>query len=77
VIRLAALTATADPAREIPATDAARLDRIEAALDSLRAEERRLERLGLVPALARCRQQRRYWEFLRAMFQLPAERIAA
>ena len=43
-------------------------DRIHAALASLRHEERRLERLGLETPLARCRAQRRYWEFLPALF---------
>jgi len=59
---------SADPALEIPAGSGARFDRIHAALASLRHEERRLERLGLETPLARCRAQRRYWEFLSALF---------
>ena len=55
---------SADPALEIPAGSGARFDRIHAALASLRHEERRLERLGLETPLA----QRRYWEFLSALF---------
>ena len=62
--------ASADPRREIPAGAGSRADRIEAALATLADEERRLERLGLEPALRRCRLQRRYWTFLRAVFAL-------
>lgn len=63
------LTATADPSREMPADGAERLDRIRAALVSLDAEERRLQRLGLEIPLGRCREQRRYWTFLRGLFE--------
>lgn len=73
-------TASADTRREIPGTDAARLDRIAAAIASLREEERRLARLGLDAAARRCREQRRYWEFLGAVFSLEpfeSERRAA
>ncbi len=65
------LTAAADPRREVPAGEGARLDQLDAALASLREEERRLERLGLELALRRCREQRRYWEFLRAVMTMP------
>ncbi len=65
------LTATPDPRREMPAGEGARLDQLDAALASLRDEERRLERLGLELALRRCREQRRYWEFLRAVMTMP------
>ena len=64
----APLAASADPRREIPAGAASRLDRIEAALEALAAEERRLQRLGLELPLARCHEARRYWTFLRALF---------
>ena len=63
-------TASADPRREIPAGDGSRLDRIEAALETLAAEELRLKRLGLGAPMARCREQRLYWSFLRAIFTL-------
>ena len=58
--------------RPMPAGAGARLDGAHAALDSLRGEERRLARLGLDGALARCRAEIRYWEFLAALFSLPA-----
>ena len=65
-----AVTVSADPARELPRDPAERLDRIAAALASLRDEQRRCERLGLETPLARCVEQRRYWEFLGALFAL-------
>jgi hypothetical protein len=64
------LTPSADPRREIPAAAGARLDRIGTALESLAAEERRLARLGFELPMARCREQRRYWTFLDALFSL-------
>jgi hypothetical protein len=51
----------------------ARLDRVHAAVASLAAEERRLGRLGLTDAARRCRELRRYWEFLAAVFALEPE----
>ena len=60
----------ADLQRDIPAHAGTRLDRIEAALATLAAEERRLERIGLTLPLARCRAQLRYWTFLRGLFAL-------
>ena len=54
----------------MPAARGARIDRIEAAIASLRDEERRFERLGFEIPLGRCREQRRYWEFLRTLFSL-------
>ena len=65
------LTASADPTREMPAAPGARLDRIGTALATLAAEERRLARLGFELPMARCREQRRYWTFLDALFSLP------
>ena len=65
------LTTSADPRREIPAGAGARLDRIGGALATLAAEERRLTRLGFELPMARCREQRRYWTFLEALFSLP------
>ena len=63
-------TASSDSRRSIPLHPGTRLDNTEAAVASLRAEVNRLERLGLAPAARRCRQQLRYWEFLRALFSL-------
>ena len=60
--------------REMPRGSAARLDRIETALATLAQEERRLTRLNLVDAVQRCREQRRYWEFLRALFSIQSQR---
>jgi hypothetical protein len=57
----------------MPDGPGARLDRIHAAVASLAGEERRLERLGLTGAARRCREQRRYWEFLAAVFALEPE----
>lgn len=71
-MRHAPFTPGSDPSRPLPATPGARLDGAHAALVSLRAEERRLERLGLIEPLGRCREQIRYWEFLAALFALPA-----
>jgi hypothetical protein len=69
-MRAASLTASADCTRNLPAGAGDRLDRIERAIDSLRGEERRLLQLGFELPLARCREQRRYWEFLRGLFRL-------
>lgn len=66
------LTPRSDLHRAMPPTAARRLDQAYAALASLREEERRLERLGLEEALRGCREQLRYWEFLSALFSLPA-----
>lgn len=70
--RHAVLTSRSDPHRAMPDTAGLRLDQAHAALASLREEERRLERLGLEEALRGCREQLRYWEFLSALFSLPA-----
>lgn len=67
----APVTGVADRGRPRPAAAADRRAAIDAALASLRAEERRLERLGLGPALARCRAERRYWQFLSAVHPDP------
>jgi hypothetical protein len=70
--RHAALTPRSDLRRAIPPSTALRIDHAHAVLASLREEERRLERLGLDEPLRRCREQLRYWEFLSALFALPA-----
>lgn len=62
--------ASADLSGAIPDREAARLDRIVAAMASLSAEARRLERLGLSQPLAECRRQLRYWNFLFAIFSI-------
>jgi hypothetical protein len=70
--RHVALTSRSGLHRAMPPTAALRLDQAHAVLASLREEERRLERLGLEEALRGCREQLRYWEFLSALFSLPA-----
>lgn len=65
-----ALSGPANLARRMPDRAVERLDQVHAALSSLRDETRRLERLGLETPLARCHVQRRYWEFLGALFAL-------
>ena len=70
------ITEVADVSRDLPATSAERIDRVAAALASLRDEQRRCERLGFEIPLARCQAQRRYWEFLGGLFALePARRL--
>ncbi len=61
------LTPSADPAREISRSASERQWQIEAALASLNQEQARLDRLGFEVPLARCHQQRRFWEFVRAL----------
>jgi hypothetical protein len=65
-----ALSSPADLAREMPEDPTERLDRVQVALSTLRDESRRLERLGFEQPQARCHVQRRYWEFLGALFSL-------
>ena len=72
-MRRSPLTASSDTRAPMPGDAGARLDRIQAAVDSLAAEERRLGRLELIDAARRCREQRRYWEFLAAVFALEPE----
>ena len=69
--RRRATTASSDRTRAIPESGSGRVDRIEAALASLEAEERRLMRLGFELPLQRCREERRYWMFLQALFAMP------
>jgi hypothetical protein len=64
------LTRTADPARRMPVSVAARLDDATAAVASLREEQRRLQRLGFELPLARCHQQLRFWSFVQAVCSL-------
>ena len=71
------VTLVSDVERMMPAGAGARLDNVHAALASLRAEERRLLRLGLEAPLRRCREQKRYWEFLAALFALGPEAARA
>jgi hypothetical protein len=65
-----AATGSAEREREMPGEPGARSDCVAAALASLHGEERRLERLELARPLARCRAQRRYWEFVGAVLAL-------
>jgi hypothetical protein len=54
----------------MPGTWAARLDHARAALGALREEQRRLERLGLETALARCGERIRFWRFVAGLLAL-------
>ena len=54
----------ADPFRDMPSCLAARMDRIHAALATLRSEIRRLERLGFERPLTACADALRFWMFL-------------
>ena len=58
--------------RPMPATTAARLDDIQAALSTLRHERSRFERLGFERPQARCHAEIRYWSFLEALHSLAA-----
>jgi hypothetical protein len=73
VSRRHVFTSSSDVEREMPKNEADREERIAVAIATLRAEEQRLERLGLDEAARHCRQQLRYWEFLSAVFSLPAD----
>ena len=64
----APLTRASDPRRELPTSNAARRDVIAAAIDSLKEEQRRLERIGFELPLARCADQLRYWQFLSGLY---------
>jgi len=68
----APLTPSADPRRDLPASESARRDVIAAAIGSLQGEQRRLERIGFELPLARCHDQLRYWQFLSGMFAAAA-----
>ena len=67
------LTPASDTHRLMPVSAVARLDAAEAAVVSLRGEQRRLERLGLEWPLARTAQALRYWRFVRALCVITAE----
>ena len=64
------LPAAADPRRAMPVHAGARLDAIETALRVLGEEDRRLGRMGLDGARARCRDARRFWGFVGALYHL-------
>ncbi|MEY4070626.1 MAG: hypothetical protein RL721_1240 [Candidatus Eisenbacteria bacterium] len=68
-----AVTPLADPRREMPESPSARLMAAEAAVESLSAEQRRFERMGLEWPLARTQHQLRYWKFVRALCAVAAE----
>lgn len=61
-----------DRSRLMPASPAARLDHIQAALCTLRQERERFARLGFERPQARCHADLRYWSFLQALHTLPA-----
>ena len=67
----APVTPLADPRRAMPRTGPARRAVAEAAVNSLAAEQRRLESLGEEWALARTGYQLRYWRFVRALVGIP------
>lgn len=67
------VTALSDPRRPMPSDHSLRLVAADAAVQSLAAEQRRLERLGLEWPLARAERQLRYWRFVRAMCAIAAE----
>jgi hypothetical protein len=66
-MRMPAPAPAADPARPMPVATFERAFDIENALAAVASEERRFATLGFELPLARCREQRRYWEFLRAV----------
>jgi hypothetical protein len=70
VTRYSKLPAAADPRRSVPAHSGARVDAIEAALQVLGEEGERLQRLGLEGPRERCRQARRFWGFVGAIYHL-------
>jgi hypothetical protein len=67
------MTPASDRCRALPASAPARLDVAEAAVVSLAAEQRRLERLGLEWPLARAAREIRYWRFVRSLCAIAAE----
>jgi hypothetical protein len=68
------LTPLADPHRAIPRGNAARRAQAEAAVNSLAAEQQRLEAGGEEWSLARAAHQLRYWRFVRALVLIAGER---
>jgi hypothetical protein len=58
--------------RAIPAHPGAREDALAQALAAVREEQRRFERLGFEEGQARLAHERRYWEFVAALYALPA-----
>lgn len=67
------MTTGSNRRRPMPATTAARLDEIQAALGTLQHERSRLARLGFELPQARCHAEIRYWSFLEALHSLPAD----
>jgi len=68
-----ALTPASDSTRLMPVSAPARLDAAAAAVVSLTAEQRRLERLGLEWPLARAARELRYWRFVHTLCAIAAE----
>jgi len=69
-VKLPRHLAAADPRQPVPVHSGARLDAIETALNVLGEEDHRLARLGLDDARARCREARRFWGFVGALYHL-------
>ena len=67
------VTPLSDPRRPMPSHPTSRLVQAAAAVESLTAEQRRLQRLGLEWPLARAAHQLRYWKFVRAMCTIAVE----
>ncbi len=61
------VTPAADRRAALPAGLDQRLDHIARARATLAEEARRLERIGFEDPLCRCREERRYWDFLAAL----------
>jgi hypothetical protein len=62
-----------ESARPLPSGRLERELEIRGALARLGAEERRLHRLGMVRQADGLRRERRYWEFLEAVFSLDSQ----
>ena len=73
---LAPLTAASDPRRAMPVSMTARFDAADAAVNSLREEQRRLQGLGFGLPRARCCKEVRSWSFVRARNQRGNEECA-
>ncbi len=70
----APIVAFADRARRMPESVVERLDAASVAVVTLDREADRLRRLGLDAAADRCRTERRYWNFVRALHDIATRR---
>lgn len=71
------LARLADRTANVPASATERLDVARGTVAALRVEERRLEQLGIEPALTRCRAELRYWSFVHATLQVASRNRTA